>query len=82
VAAARERARLFRREFREDAKKPDWAEVELQIVKPLVEVRKQIAEELARRDPNELLAPIERDPVPNRFKESVDKYFENLGKEK
>ncbi len=82
VAAARERARLMRREFSQDLKKPDWAVVQLQILKPLVEVRSRVAEELARRDSKESLAPIDRDPVPNRFAESVRKYYEELGKDR
>ncbi len=82
VATARERARLVRRDFKQDLKKPDWATVQLQILKPLVEVRSRVAEELARRDPGDSLAPIDRDPVPNRFAESVRKYYEELGKDK
>ncbi len=82
LAAARERARLTRRDFRQDLKKPDWTVVELQILKPLVEVRNRVAEELARRDSKDSLAPIDRDPVPNRFAESVRRYYEELGKDK
>ena len=82
VATARERARLLRRDFRQELKKPDWTVVELEIIKPLVEVRTRVAEELARRDPKDLLAPIDRDPVPNRFAEAVRKYYEELGKDK
>ncbi|MEY4939192.1 MAG: hypothetical protein RIQ93_927 [Verrucomicrobiota bacterium] len=82
VAAARERARLLRRDLKQDMKKPDWAVVQLQILKPLVEVRTRVAEELARRDSKESLAPIDRDPVPNRFAESVRRYYEELGKDK
>ncbi len=82
VAEARERARLARRDFRQDLKKPDWTVVELQILKPLVEVRSRVAEELARRESKDSLAPIDRDPVPNRFAESVRRYYEELGKDK
>ena len=82
LAEARERARLLRRDFRQDAKKPDWTVVELQILKPLVEVRSRLAEELARREAKDLLTPIDRDPVPNRFAESVRRYYEELGKDK
>jgi hypothetical protein len=82
VATARERARLLRRDFRQDLKKPDWTVVELQVLKPLVEVRSRLAEELARRESKESLAPIDRDPVPNRFAESVRRYYEELGKDK
>lgn len=82
IAVARERARILRRDFKQDAKKPDWVNVQLQIIKPLVEVRNRVAEELARRDSKESLAPIDRDPVPSRFAESVRRYYEELGKDK
>ncbi len=80
VAQARERARQIRREAL-DLKKPDWAVVNLQILKPLVEVRSRVAEELARRDSKDSLTPIDRDPVPNRYAESVRRYYEELGKD-
>ncbi|HEX2862382.1 MAG TPA: hypothetical protein VHN79_12115 [Lacunisphaera sp.] len=82
VAAAGERARAVRQELNRDLKKPDWAVVQLEILKPLVEVRSRVAEELARRESKESLAPIDRDPVPNRFAESVRRYYEELGKDK
>ena len=75
------RARLLRREFRQDLKKPDWAVVELEIVRPLVEVRNRVAEELARRESKDSLVPIDRDPVPNRYADQVRKYYEELGKD-
>jgi len=81
VAQARERARLLRREFRQDLKKPDWAVVELEIVRPLVEVRNRVAQELARRESKDSLVPIDRDPVPNRYADQVRKYYEELGKD-
>jgi hypothetical protein len=82
VAAARERARLMRQDFKRDQKPPDWAVVNLEIVKPLVEVRSRISDELARRESKDSLVPIDRDPVPNRYAESVRKYYEELGKDK
>ncbi len=81
VAAARERARALRRDYTQSRTKPDWAVVQLQVVKPLVEVRDRVAEELARRGNRESLAPIDHDPVPNRFAESVRRYYEELGKD-
>ena len=82
LAAARERARLLRRDYVREQKKPDWAVVRLEVVKPLVEVRQQIREELARRDSQEALVPIDRDPVPHRFTDLVKRYYEEIGKEK
>jgi len=81
VANARERARLLRQEFKRDQKKPDWAVVQLQILKPLIEVRARLGEELARRDSKDALVPIDRDPVPSRYTESVRRYYEELGKD-
>jgi hypothetical protein len=54
--------------------------VRMQVMKPLVEVRQRIEEELAKRDNREAMVPIDRDPVPGRFSELVRKYYENLGK--
>jgi hypothetical protein len=82
VAKAREQARLFRQEFKRERKKPDWAVVHLQVMKPLIEVRDRIADELARRDSREALVPLDRDPVPNRYSDLVRRYYEELGKDK
>ena len=82
IATARERARLMRQEYRRNRETPDWKTVQSNVVKPLIEVRDQIAEELARRGSRENLVPIDRDPVPNRYSELVRKYYEELGKDK
>lgn len=78
----RDRAATLRREIRAELKKPDWTVVELEIIKPLVEVRNRVAEDLARRDNKEALVPIDREPVPTRYQDSVRKYFEELGKDR
>ncbi len=82
VATARERARLMRQDFKRDQKKPDWAIVQLQVMKPLLEVRDRVADELARRESNDALVPIDRDPVPTRYSDLVRHYYEELGKNK
>jgi hypothetical protein len=82
VATARERARIARLEYKRDAKKPDWAVVQLEVLKPLLEVRSRLADELSRRESKDSLVPIDRDPVPSRYAESVRKYYEELGKDK
>src|SRR5205807_5286575 len=65
------RSRLIRQDYSRERKKPDWAVVQLQILKPLLEVRDRIGEELARRDSKDSLVPIDRDPVPVRYADSV-----------
>ncbi len=82
IATARERARQARQEYKRNLKKPDWAVVRLQVMNPLVEVRNQIAEELARREPKDKLVPIDRDPVPTKYSDLVRRYYEELGKGK
>lgn len=82
VATARERARQTRIEQRRDLRKPDWAQVRLDILGPLVEVRRQLDDELARRASDNPLLPIDRDPVPQRYSELVRRYYEQLGRER
>jgi hypothetical protein len=82
VAKARDRARVFRQDFKRDRKKPDWAVLQLQVMKPLVEVRERLADELARRESRDALVPLDRDPVPNRYSDLVRHYYEELGKAK
>ncbi len=81
LANARERARQMRVEAKRDLKKPDWAVVKSEILDPLVQVRNQVREEVARRASDEALVPIDRDPVPGRYSELVRRYYEQLGKE-
>jgi len=81
VASARERARQMRQDYKRHQQKPDWAVVRLRVLKPLVEVRNEITEELARREPHDDLVPIDRDPVPGRYSELVRRYYEELGKD-
>ena len=80
VARVRGRARAMHLDAKQKGQKPDWAVVRLQIAHPLAEVRQKISEELARRQSQEALVPIDRDPVPHKFTDLVRKYYENLGR--
>lgn len=80
VARARDQARAMRAEFKRLGKQPDWGQVRSQIANPLAEVRSRIAEELARRESQEALVPLDRDPVPTKYSELVRHYYERLGK--
>ena len=79
LAQVRDRARATRSEFKKGAKPPQWDLVKQDILKPLLEVRERIADELSRRDSNESLAPIDRDPVPSKYSDLVKRYYETLG---
>ncbi len=79
VARVRGRARTVRAEFKRHGKEPQWDLVQSQIYGPLLELRDAVIEELARRDSEKPLTPIDRDPVPPRYAEKVRRYYEELG---
>ncbi|MCA9118866.1 MAG: hypothetical protein H6822_16265 [Planctomycetaceae bacterium] len=79
VARIRDRARGFRIELKRHSKEPSWDLVELQVAKPLAELRDRIAEELLRRTSDKAAIPLDRDPVPSRFTQQVREYYERLG---
>ena len=77
----RDRARGVRAEFKRHSKEPNWALVRDMIAGPLKELEQQVAEELLRRQSQDSLTPIDRDPAPPQYSEQVRKYYERLGKE-
>lgn len=82
AAAIRDRARLERVNVKRHSKAPDWELVRTSIYGPLVELEVQIATELARRDPQQHLVPVDRDPVPERYTEFVKSYYEQLSRQR
>lgn len=79
VARVRDRARSMRVEFKRHGTEPQWDMVTMQVIKPLTELSKRLAEELAKLESDEALVPIDRDPVPSRYADLVRKYYEDLG---
>ncbi|HMO93733.1 MAG TPA: hypothetical protein PKD64_16210, partial [Pirellulaceae bacterium] len=75
----REAARDFRQDFKREEKEPNWELVELKVLRPLVQLRTQIADELLRRSAQDQRVPVDRDPVPPQYEEAVRKYYELLG---
>ncbi|MFO1094864.1 MAG: hypothetical protein U0992_16405 [Planctomycetaceae bacterium] len=80
AGAIRERARDVRREFKRHSKTPDWNLVRTEIYGPLLELQTRVAEEIARRRPQNDLVPIDRDPVPEQYSELVREYYEKLSR--
>ncbi len=78
----RERARSMRVEFKRHSKEPNHELVRTSIYEPLVELQKQIAEEIAKKESKDALVPIDRDPVPARYSELVRKYYRELSNDK
>jgi hypothetical protein len=81
VAMIRDRARLERLEVKRHSKQPNWELVRASIYGPLLELQQQLAEEIARRDPNKNMVPIDRDPVPDQYAEIVKQYYRELSRE-
>lgn len=82
VAQIREDIKKMNTEFRRNSKEPEWDLVEKKILQPLDEIRRTLAEELAKTESDRALVPIDRDPVPSRFSDLVEKYYERLGEGK
>lgn len=80
LASARERAEAMRREFKRHSREPQWSTVDAAIGAPLAQARVLLRQELARRENPEALQPVDRDPVPDKYAESVRKYYEALGR--
>ncbi len=76
----REEARTIRGEVRRHSRPPNWDLVELKVIRPLVELQDRVHEELLRRSGQQLLVPIDRDPVPPEFEDAVRQYYERLGR--
>lgn len=81
VATIRDRARQMRIDLKRHSKAPDWDLVRTSIYGPMVELQQLIAEELARRAPDEQLVPIDRDPIPEKYADLLQKYYEELARQ-
>ena len=80
AARIRDQARGIRRDLRRrNFQGPQWDVVRRMVAEPLAELRDRVAEELARRAPQETLVPLDRDPVPPKYSEQVRRYYERLG---
>lgn len=80
VARLREQARSLRAEFKRHSEAPNWSLVQTSLYDPLVELQKRLAEEIAKKESNDALVPIDRDPVPARYRDLVRSYYERLGR--
>ena len=79
VAKVRERARSVRADFKRHSQTPNWDLVRTTVREPLTELQRQLAEEIARRESPDSLVPVDRDPVPTRYRDLVRGYYERLG---
>ena len=80
VARASKAGQEMRKDFKRHAKDPEQARIEKEILLPLAEAATQLDARLRELDRENPLAPVGRDPVPDRYTEIVRRYFEELGK--
>ncbi|WP_417390013.1 hypothetical protein [Gimesia sp.] len=79
VAQIRERAQSMRADFKRHSKAPQGDLVNAQILEPLVELQNMLSHEISKRGEETSLAPIDRDPVPEKYSDLVRRYYEELG---
>ncbi|QIF01208.1 DUF4175 family protein [Roseimicrobium sp. ORNL1] len=79
AAGVIENARQIRLDNRRNDTPPQSDVVQLKVVQPLAELRDRVSEELAKREAANPLAPLDRDPVPHRYREQVRRYYSELG---
>ena len=79
AARVLDNARALRVDYRRNNAPPQAGHVQARIIEPLVELRDRVAEELAKRASGNNLSPVDRDPVPQQYRELVRKYYQELG---
>ncbi|QDU50014.1 DUF4175 family protein [Gimesia panareensis] len=79
VAQIRERAQSMRAEFKRHSKVPEGDLIHAQILEPLAELQAILSNEISKRGAQTSLAPIDRDPVPEKYSDLVRRYYEELG---
>lgn len=79
AARVQDNARNLRFDARRNDLPPQSDQVQMQIIQPLAELRDRVMEELSKKEASNPLAPLDRDPVPHRFREQVRRYYTELG---
>jgi hypothetical protein len=82
AARVLDNARAMRMDYRRNNAPPQSDHIARRIISPLVELRDRVAEELAKKESGNPLAPVDRDPVPAQFRDLVRKYYTELGEGK
>ena len=79
VARARRAGTEMRKDIKRHSKEPDSERIQLELLNPLAEAATELDARLRELDREDPLAPVGRDPVPDRYTEIVRRYFEELG---
>ena len=79
VQKVRDRARSARAEFKRHTQTPNWEMVRTSVHQPMIELQQRLADEIAKQESPDSLVPVDRDPVPTRYRDLVRGYYERLG---
>ena len=79
VQKVRDRARSARAEFKRHTNTPNWELIRTSVHQPMIELQQRLADEIARHESPDSLVPVDRDPVPTRYRDLVRGYYEKLG---
>ena len=79
AAQVLDEARRMRIDSKRNDEPPQVDHLKLRVVKPLVELRDRITEEIAQRDTKRPQFQLDASPVPERYRELVRRYAEQLG---
>jgi hypothetical protein len=69
----------MRRQFQRHTVPPQWDDVQNKVLAPLISVQAELRAQLARAEQPDTLQPADRDPVPEKYADSVRSYYELLG---
>lgn len=79
VQKVRDRARSARAEFKRHTQTPNWDLVRTSVHQPMIELQQRLKEEIAKRESPDSMVPVDRDPVPTKYRDLVRSYYERLG---
>ncbi len=79
VQKVRDRARSARAEFKRHTTTPNWELVRTSVHQPMIGLQERLAEEIAKHESPDSLVPVDRDPVPTKYRDLVRGYYERLG---
>ena len=80
VVRIREVAREMRVDYKRHSQEPQWDLVRKLIAEPIGQLREKVQEELLRKSSERsAIVPVDHDPVPSKYQQQQDRYYENLG---
>jgi hypothetical protein len=79
IADALAQAQDMRSNYIRHSQTPQWNLVTSNIISPLTQVSTALRQQLQRTDQPDSLQPVDQDPVPDKYADSVKRYYEALG---